>query len=58
MDYVNNAGSLTRSSNGSFYVISQSGEKRKVSAKYSDIKPLDIIFIEPVSYTHLRAHET
>ena len=46
LDYINESGSLTNSSNGNFYLIKSNGEKISISMKYNEVMDGDIIFVE------------
>ena len=46
LDYIKESGSFTNLSNGKYFVINTSGEKKQIDMKYSDFKAGDILFIE------------
>ena len=46
LDYINESGSFTNSSNGNFYVIKSNGEKININLEYNKVMDGDIIFIE------------
>ena len=46
LDYINESGSLTNTSNGNFYLIKSNGEKISISVNYNEVVDGDIIFVE------------